>query len=82
MLPKLVKYGLDDNTIDFIGHALALYIDDSYLDQPAMDFVKRVKLTSREGLLIFIHCMDLENDLSAAYGGTYMLNKPECKIGF
>ncbi|CAL5400439.1 unnamed protein product [Camellia sinensis] len=45
MLSKLVKYGLDDNTIDFIGHALAPHIDDSYLDQPAMDFVKRIKTT-------------------------------------
>ncbi|KAA8546713.1 hypothetical protein F0562_003150 [Nyssa sinensis] len=38
------KYGLDDNTVDFIGHALALHKDDSYLDEPAMDFVKRVKI--------------------------------------
>ncbi|KAE8692696.1 Guanosine nucleotide diphosphate dissociation inhibitor [Hibiscus syriacus] len=37
-------YGLEDNTIDFIGHALALYSDDSYLDQPVMSFVKRMKL--------------------------------------
>ncbi|KAI8024686.1 Guanosine nucleotide diphosphate dissociation inhibitor [Camellia lanceoleosa] len=46
------KYGLEDDTIDFIGHALALHIDDSYLDQPAMDFVKRVKLYS-ESLACF-----------------------------
>lgn len=38
------KYGLDDNTVDFIGHALALYKDDTYLDQPAIDFVKKVKV--------------------------------------
>lgn len=38
------KYGLDDDTVDFIGHALALHKDDSYLDQPATDFVKRVKV--------------------------------------
>lgn len=38
------KYGLEDDTIDFIGHALALHINDSYLDQPAMDFVKRMKV--------------------------------------
>ncbi|GJT73055.1 retrotransposon-related protein [Tanacetum coccineum] len=25
------KYGLDDNTVDFIGHALALHRDDRYL---------------------------------------------------
>lgn len=38
------KYGLEDDTVDFIGHALALHKDDSYLDQPATDFVKRVKV--------------------------------------
>lgn len=38
------KYELDDDTIDFIGHALALHIDDTYLDQPALHFVKRVKV--------------------------------------
>ncbi|KAK4727196.1 hypothetical protein R3W88_032113 [Solanum pinnatisectum] len=38
------KYGLDDNTVDFIGHALALHRDDRYLDKPALDTVKRMKL--------------------------------------
>lgn len=40
------KYGLDDNTIDFIGHALALHRDDRYLDLPAVDTVKRMKVTA------------------------------------
>jgi len=34
---------LDDNTIDFIGHAVALHRDDSYLTEPAIDTVKRMK---------------------------------------
>lgn len=38
------KYGLDDNTIDFIGHALALHRDDRYLNEPAYDTVKRMKV--------------------------------------
>lgn len=38
------KYGLEDNTVDFIGHALALYLDENYLDEPALDFVKRMKV--------------------------------------
>nr|GFD39264.1 GDP dissociation inhibitor [Tanacetum cinerariifolium] len=38
------KYGLDDNTVDFIGHALALHRDDRYLNEPALDTVKRMKL--------------------------------------
>ncbi|XP_028764326.1 LOW QUALITY PROTEIN: guanosine nucleotide diphosphate dissociation inhibitor At5g09550-like [Neltuma alba] len=47
------KYGLEDDTIDFIGHALALHRDDSYLDQPAKDFVERIKLYA-ESLAICI----------------------------
>ncbi|KAI7727975.1 hypothetical protein M8C21_002820 [Ambrosia artemisiifolia] len=61
------KYGLEDDTIEFIGHALALNTSDSYLEQPAIDFVKRIRAFAR---------------LSAVYGGTYMLNKPQCKIEF
>lgn len=38
------KYGLDDNTVEFIGHALALHSDDSYLDQPAIDTVQGMKV--------------------------------------
>jgi Rab GDP dissociation inhibitor len=38
------KYGLEDDTVDFIGHALALHRDDSYLDEPAIDTVKRMKV--------------------------------------
>ena len=41
---KCRKYGLEDDTIDFIGHALALHRDDGYLDQPAKDFMERVKV--------------------------------------
>ncbi|CAH9081934.1 unnamed protein product [Cuscuta europaea] len=90
----IAKYELEDNTIDFIGHALALQPDDTYLDQPAMDFVKKVKLYA-ESLARFqagspyIYPMyglgELPQGfarLSAVYGGTYMLNKPECKVEF
>lgn len=35
---------MEDDTIDFIGHALALHLDDNYLDLPAKDFVERVKV--------------------------------------
>ncbi|THG00735.1 hypothetical protein TEA_003967 [Camellia sinensis var. sinensis] len=88
------KYGLDDNTVDFIGHALALHKDDSYLDQPAMDFVKRVKLYAEslarfQGGSPYIYPLYGLGELpqafarlSAVYGGTYMLNKPECKVEF
>ncbi|KAL7600810.1 hypothetical protein Lser_V15G21924 [Lactuca serriola] len=88
------KYGLDDNTVDFIGHALALYRDDSYLDQSAIDFIKRVKLYAESlarfaGGSPYIYPLYGLGELpqafarlSAVYGGTYMLNKPECKVEF
>ncbi|KAH7520455.1 guanosine nucleotide diphosphate dissociation inhibitor At5g09550 [Ziziphus jujuba] len=88
------KYGLDDNTVDFIGHALALHRDDSYLDGPAMDFVKRIKLYAEslarfQGGSPYIYPLyglgELPQGfarLSAVYGGTYMLGKPECKVEF
>lgn len=90
----IAKYELEEDTIDFIGHALALQRDDTYLDQPAMDFVKRVKLYA-ESLARFqagspyIYPMYGLGELpqafarlSAVYGGTYMLNKPQCKVEF
>lgn len=40
------KFGLDENTSDFVGHALALYRDDSYRTKPCAETVKRIKLYS------------------------------------
>ncbi|KAA8536406.1 hypothetical protein F0562_028884 [Nyssa sinensis] len=89
---KRRKYGLEDDTIDIIGHALALHIDDGYLDEPAMDFVKKMKLYVEslarfQGGSPYIYPMYGLGELpqafarlSAVYGGTYMLNKPECKV--
>ncbi|KAK9943161.1 hypothetical protein M0R45_008779 [Rubus argutus] len=88
------KFGLEDDTIDFIGHALALHIDDSYLDEPAMEFVKKMKLYAEslarfQGGSPYIYPLYGLGELpqafarlSAVYGGTYMLNKPECKVKF
>ncbi|KAI0519167.1 hypothetical protein KFK09_006609 [Dendrobium nobile] len=89
-----MKYGLDDNTVDFIGHALALHTNDDYLDKPAIDTVKRMKLYADslarfQGGSPYIYPQyglgELPQGfarLSAVYGGTYMLNKPECKVEF
>ncbi|KAG8080848.1 hypothetical protein GUJ93_ZPchr0007g4116 [Zizania palustris] len=88
------KYGLDDNTIDFIGHAVALHKDDNYLTEPAIDTVKRMKLYAEsvarfQGGSPYIYPLyglgELPQGfarLSAVYGGTYMLNKPECTVKF
>jgi Rab GDP dissociation inhibitor len=87
----LDKYKLDKGTIDFIGHALALYRDDEYLDQPAYETIRRVKLYANSlaqyGKSPYLYPMYGLGDLpqafarlSAIYGGTYMLNKPIEKI--
>jgi Rab GDP dissociation inhibitor len=88
------KFGLEPNTVDFIGHALALYTDEGYLDRPARPMVNAVKLYS-ESLARFdtgspyIYPLyglgELPQGfarLSAVYGGTYMLNKPDAKVEF
>lgn len=33
------KHGLEENTIDFLGHAVALQYNDFYLYEPAIDTV-------------------------------------------
>ncbi|KAG6664911.1 guanosine nucleotide diphosphate dissociation inhibitor 1-like [Carya illinoinensis] len=90
----IAKYGLDDNTVDSIGHALALHRDDRYLNEPALDTVKRMKLYVEsiarfQGGSPYIYPLYGLGELpqafarlSAVYGGTYMLNKPECKVEF
>lgn len=38
------KFGLATGTQEFIGHAMALHLDDGYLNQPARDTVDKVRL--------------------------------------
>eukprot|EP00127_Corallochytrium_limacisporum_P000863 Clim_evm6s28 gene=Clim_evmTU6s28 len=81
------KFGIDGNTIDFTGHSLALYSDDSYLNRPCRETIVRMKLYSDSlatyGKSPFIYPLyglgELPQGfarLSAIYGGTYMLSKP------
>ncbi|KAJ3033567.1 Rab GDP dissociation inhibitor alpha [Rhizophlyctis rosea] len=80
------KFGLEAGTQDFIGHALALHLDDSYTTQPARDTYERICLymnsMARYGKSPYIYPLyglgELPQGfarLSAIYGGTYMLNK-------
>ncbi|KAJ3110089.1 Rab GDP dissociation inhibitor alpha, partial [Physocladia obscura] len=80
------KFGLEPGTQDFIGHALALHLDDSYISRPARETYERICLymnsIARYGKSPYIYPMyglgELPQSfarLSAIYGGTYMLDK-------
>jgi len=80
-------FGLKPDTVDFIGHAMALYDNDAYLNKPALEPVKKVRLYGesvlRYGNSPYIYPLYGLGEmpqgfarLSAIYGGTYMLNKP------
>ena len=81
------KYGLEAGTRDFVGHSMALYATDEYIDQRGMakDCVERIRLyvnsMARYGKSPYIYPLyglgELPQGfarLSAIYGGTYMLN--------
>ena len=85
------KFGLDSETGEFTGHALALYNNDNYLNQPCGDLITRVKLYSeslaRYGKSPYLYPLYGLGELpqafarlSAIYGGTYMLDKPVDEI--
>lgn len=85
------KFGLDRETSEFTGHALALFCNDDYLNEPCGDLINRVKLYSeslaRYGKSPYLYPLYGLGELpqafarlSAIYGGTYMLDKPVDEI--
>lgn len=81
------QFGLKGESVDFIGHAMGLFSNDTYLDQPAIEVINRCKLyidsVLRYGNSPYIYPLYGLGEmpqgfarLSAIYGGTYMLNKP------
>lgn len=81
------KFGLEAGTQDFIGHALALHLNDDYINKPARETYNRIILYFRSlalyGKSPYIYPLYGLSELpqgfarlSAIYGGTYMLDKP------
>jgi len=81
------KFGLEPSTRDFIGHSMALYQTDDYINQKgaANEAIQRIRLyvnsMARYGKSPYIYPLyglgELPQGfarLSAIYGGTYMLN--------
>jgi Rab GDP dissociation inhibitor len=80
-------FGLSPETVEFIGHAMALYYSDDYLKKPALETIQRIKAYGesvlRYGNSPYIYPLYGLGEmpqgfarLSAIYGGTYMLSKP------
>ena len=87
------KFKLEDNTIDFLGHAVGLYRDDDYLDKPAVDCIKKIALyvesLGKYGESPFLYPIyglgglpESFSRLCAIHGGTYMLNTKVDEILF
>ena len=80
------KYKLEPNTVDFVGHAVALYTNDDFLEKKADVTIEKMQLYfnsfGRYGNSPFIYPVwglsglaEGFSRLCALYGGTYMLNR-------
>ncbi len=78
------KFSLEANTVDFIGHAMALYLNDEFLHGPALPVIERERLyidtMCRYGDTPFLYPIyglggipEGFSRLAAIHGGTYML---------
>jgi Rab GDP dissociation inhibitor len=87
------KFSLDPNTMDFLGHATALYYNDDYLAKPAYQMIERIRLYSdsmgRYGDSPFLYPIyglggipEGFSRLAAIHGGTYMLRTNADEILF
>uniref|UniRef100_A0A8C1UIV0 Rab GDP dissociation inhibitor n=1 Tax=Cyprinus carpio TaxID=7962 RepID=A0A8C1UIV0_CYPCA len=79
-------FDLGDDVVEVTGHALALHINDDYLEQPCLKTINRIKLYSeslaRYSLSPFLYPLfglgELPQGfvrLSAIYGNSYLLNR-------
>ena len=85
MIDIFKHYKLGANTIDFLGHAVALHTNDDYLQQPAADTIAKMQLylesIGRYGDRPYLYPIyglgglpEAFSRLCAIHGGTYMLN--------
>jgi Rab GDP dissociation inhibitor len=42
MKDVFAKFGVEDTTIDFMGHAIALQFSDTYLYEPAIETIRKM----------------------------------------
>ncbi|XP_071350523.1 rab GDP dissociation inhibitor beta [Trachinotus anak] len=80
------RFDLGLEVMEFTGHAIALHSNESYLDQPCVETIRRIRLysesLSRHNTSPYIYPVyglgELPQGfarLSAEYGGTFLLNK-------
>jgi Rab GDP dissociation inhibitor len=93
MIALYKKFSLEENTIDFLGHAVAMQRDDKYLVRPAIEFIRICQLyvesMGKYGDSPFLYPIyglgGIPEGFSrycAIHGGTYMLNTPVDEILF
>jgi len=86
-------YNLEENTIDFLGHAVALNFSDAYLYEPAVNTILKMQLYLRSvgsyGDSCFLYPIyglgglpEGFSRLCAIHGGTFMLNAKINEITF
>lgn len=86
-------FGIQPNVVDFVGHSIALYDNDDYLDKPMGATMERLRLYMlslvRYGKSPFIYPMyglgslsEGFSRLAAVFGCTYMLNTPVAEVVF
>jgi len=87
------KFDLDAGTVDFLGNAVALELDSSFLQRPAIETMKKLQLYEEsqaqyEKSPYVYPCYGLSDipqafaRLCAVHGGTYMLGKAVDRIVF